>query len=279
MSLSILAVVLCGALLHAAWNLLMKTRPDKHVAAAVLYTCSGALAALVLPFLPTPDPASWPFLAASTVLELIYGALLASAYRVADLSHAYPLMRGTAPLLVAAASTTLLGEHLSATVWVGIALLSCALISLIFEGRSKRQPGAATGIALINAVLIAAYTLVDGVGARRSGDSVSYGLWLFALIGIPWFLWAAVAHRHNRWASLRSGLGIGALCGACSLASYVIALWAMTRAPIATVAAVRETSIVFGTLLGAVVLNEHVTWIRASAVCAITAAVCIIRTQ
>lgn len=277
MSFEVLAVVLFGALLHASWNLMIKARPDKHVATAVLYTSSGVLAALALPFLPAPDPASRPYLAASTVLELAYGFVLATAYRVGDLSHAYPLMRGAAPLLVAAASGAWVGERLSGRVWLGIALLSCALVSLIFEGRSRRQSSAATVLALTNAVLIAGYTLIDGVGARLSGDAVAYGLWLFTLIGIPWFLWAASTHRRDGWATLRLGIPTGALCGACSLASYVAALWAMTRAPIASVAAVRETSIVFGTILGALVLREHVTWIRASAACVIAVAVWIIR--
>ena len=178
--------MLFGALLHATWNMLVKARPDKHVAAAVLYTSSGLLAAAALPFLPIPNAASWPYMAASTVLELLYGVVLANAYRVGDLSHAYPLMRGAAPLLVAAASSALLGERLSGRVWLGIALLSCALISLVFDGRSRRQPSSATGLALLNAFLIAAYTMVDGVGARLSGNAVAYGLWLFMLIGIPW---------------------------------------------------------------------------------------------
>ena len=123
LSLQVLAVVLLGALLHASWNMLVKARPDKHVATAVLYTSSGLIAAALLPLLPAPDAASWPFLAVSTVLELLYGIVLATAYRVGDLSHAYPLMRGAAPLLVAAASSTFLGERLSDAVWLGIALL------------------------------------------------------------------------------------------------------------------------------------------------------------
>jgi drug/metabolite transporter (DMT)-like permease len=272
-----LALVLLGALLHASWNMLVKTRPDKHVATALLYTSSGLIAVVALPFLPAPDAASWPYLAVSTVLELLYGIVLATAYRVSDLSHVYPLMRGAAPLLVAAASSAVLGERLSGPVWLGIALLSCALISLVFEGRSRQQPFSGSALALLNAVLIAAYTMVDGVGARRSGHPVAYGLWLFALIGVPWCTWATVAHRRDRWANVRSDLPIGMLCGAFSLASYVLALWAMTRAPIASVAAVRETSIVFGTLLGAFVLHERVTGIRASAACVIAVSVWIIR--
>jgi drug/metabolite transporter (DMT)-like permease len=123
LSLQVLAVVLFGALLHATWNMLVKARPDKHVAAAVLYTSSGLLAAAALPFLPIPNPASWPYMAASTVLELLYGVVLANAYRVGDLSHAYPLMRGAAPLLVAAARSARLGPRRSGRGWLGIALL------------------------------------------------------------------------------------------------------------------------------------------------------------
>ena len=256
MSLQVLAVVLLGALLHASWNMLVKARPDKHVATAVLYTSSGLIAAALLPFLPAPDAASWPFLAVSTVLELLYGIVLATAYRVGDLSHAYPLMRGAARFWSPPRAAHS-GERLSDAVWLGIALLSGALISLVFEGRSRRQPSAATGLALFNAVLIAAYTMVDGVGSRRSGHAVAYGFWLFTLIGVPWLLWAAVAHRRDGWAKVRASMPIGMLCGAFSLASYVLALWAMTRAPIASVAAVRETSIVFGTVLGAFVLHEQ----------------------
>jgi drug/metabolite transporter (DMT)-like permease len=237
---------------------------------------AGILSAFALPFLPRPAPASWPYLGASTVAELLYGALLAAAYRVGDLSHAYPLMRGTAPLLVAIGSVFLVGEHLAPSVWAGIAVMSCAILSLILEARTQRQSAAATAIAVLNAFVIATYTVIDGVGSRKSGAPVAYSLWLFLFIAGPWLAWVAVRYRLEPWPTLRRELVTGCIGGACSLGSYTLALWAMTRAPIAAVAAVRETSIVFGTVLGALVLRERVSWTRGLAVLAIACGVWII---
>jgi drug/metabolite transporter (DMT)-like permease len=274
LSLSVLLVVLIGALLHASWNLLVKAGRDKQVTTAVVYISAGVMAGLALPFLARPAPASWPYLAASTVTELLYGIVLAAAYRVGDLSHAYPLMRGTAPLLVALGSTVLVGEHLSASLRIGVAVMSCAIISLIFDARAQPQSAAATALAILNAFLIATYTVIDGVGSRKSNAPVAYSLWLFLFIAVPWLLW--MAYRTRRWSDVRAEILPGLVGGACSLASYTVALWAMTRAPIAAVAAVRETSIVFGLVLGAIVLRERVTWIRAVAVLAIALGVWII---
>jgi drug/metabolite transporter (DMT)-like permease len=276
LSLGILSVVLLGALLHASWNLLVKAAHDKQAATALVYITAGVLSGLALPFFPHPAPASWPYLLASTVTELLYGIILAAAYRIGDLSHAYPLMRGTAPLLVALASTLLVGEHLSRTVWAGVAILSGAIFFLVFDARARRHSGSATALAVLNAFIIATYTVIDGVGSRKSGDPVAYSLWLSLFIAVPWVGVACLGHRARRAESLRAELLPGIVGGACSLASYTLALWAMTRAPIAAVAAVRETSIVFGTLLGALVLRERVTWVRALSVAAIAASVWVI---
>jgi len=276
MSAGVLLVVLAGALLHASWNLLVKSRRDTHVATATMYLGAGLLAALALPLLPTPAPASWPYLAASTVVEFAYGLLLAAAYRVGDLSHAYPLMRGTAPLLVAIGSAALVGEHLSWPLWAGVVLVSSGVLSMIFGASQSGHSGTAARLALLNAVVIATYTVIDGIGVRLSGAPFAYGLWLFALLAVPWLMWFLVRGQPARQGWHRQiGFGIGG--GACSLASYALALWAMTRAPVAAVAAVRESSILFGTLLGAVVLHERVTWARALGAVAITLGVLIIR--
>lgn len=276
MSLGVLLLVLLGALLHASWNLLVKASGDKQAATALVYITSGVLSGLALPFLPHPAPSSWPYLAASTVTELLYGLILAAAYRVGDLSHAYPLMRGTAPLLVALAGTFIVGEHLSRNVWIGVGLLSGAIFFLIFDARNRNQSGAATALAILNAFIIATYTVIDGVGGRRSGAPVAYSLWLFLFIGVPWVAIACVRYRGRRAETLRAQLLPGIVGGACSLASYTVALWAMTRAPIAAVAAVRETSIVFGMVLGASVLRERVTWVRALSVVVIAVSVWVI---
>ena len=263
MTPGVLLVVLAGALLHASWNLLIKSGQDIQLTTASVYVTAGLLAALALPFLPAPARASWPYLAASTVLELLYGMLLAAVYRVGDLSHAYPLMRGTAPLLVAVGSGALIGEHLSRALWIGVALVSCGIFSMIFDARSRVHSAAATRLALLNGCVIAGYTSIDGLGVRLSGAPLAFSLWLFLLIAVPWLIWAAARTRGQSWPALRRRLAPAALGGACSLASYTLALWAMTRAPIAAVATVRETSILFGTVLGAIVLHERVSWVRA----------------
>jgi drug/metabolite transporter (DMT)-like permease len=278
MTVSVLLVVLLGALLHASWNLLVKAGRDTHVAAAGVYIGAGILSGLALPFLPAPSQASWPYLAVSAVIEVLYGVLLAAAYRVGDLSHAYPLMRGTAPLLVAIGSGTLIGEQLSRGVWAGVVLISGGVLSMIWDARSRGHSRAATQLALLNACVIAAYTSIDGLGVRVSGAPVAYSLWLSLLVGLPWLIWIAVRGDY-RWAGLRRQVPVVTLGGMCSVASYTLALWAMTRAPVAAVAAVRESAIVFGTVLGALVLHERVTWVRALAAVAIALGVWAIRSH
>lgn len=278
MSFGVLVVVLVGALLHASWNLMVKAGRNKHTATGIIYASAGFLSALALPFLAAPARASWPYLGASTITELVYGVVLAAAYRAGDLSHAYPLMRGTAPILVAIGGTVWVGEQLSRPLWIGVALMSCALISMIFDARGRSQSASTTGLAILNAFVIATYTVIDGVGARKSGHPVAYSLWLFAFIAVPWLAFVAARYRH-RWAELRTEIPTGLAGGACSLASYTVALWAVTRAPIAVVAAVRETSILFGALLGVVFLHERLTWVRGIAIVGIVVAVVIIRLQ
>ena len=276
MSVSVLLVVLLGAFLHASWNLLVKLRHDTLVAAAAVCIGAGVLSGLALPFLPAPAPASWPYLAASTAVEVLYGALLAAAYRVGDLSHAYPLMRGTAPLLVAIGSGLLIGEPLSAGGYAGVALVSVGVLTMIFDARSRGHSPAATRLALVNAGLIAAYTTIDGLGARVSHQPIAYSLWLSVLVGLPWLAWVA-ARRKQGWAELRTQLPVVAFGGACSVGSYTLALWAMTRAPVAAVAAVRETAIVFAAALGVLVLRERLTAARALAAVTIALGVWVIR--
>jgi drug/metabolite transporter (DMT)-like permease len=277
MSVSVLLFVLLGALLHAIWNLLVKLGRNTHVATANVFIGSGALAAVALPFLPLPAPASWPYIAVSVAAELIYGMLLATAYRAGDLSHTYPLMRGTAPMLVAFGTFALVGERLSGLGWTGVSLISGGILLLIFDAHFRGRSAAATRFALLTALVIASYTTVDGVGVRVSGHAIAYAFWNFFLTGVPWLIWTALRGRADRWAQLRPQLPFGIVGGACSLGSYAIALWAMTRAPVAAVAAIRETSIVFGMVLGALVLHERVTWIRALAAIAVTLGVCVMR--
>jgi drug/metabolite transporter (DMT)-like permease len=277
-SVGVLLAVLFSALMHAAWNLLVKAGRDTRLTTAAVYVCAALIAGLTLPFVPPPARASWPYLILATGLELLYGVLLAAAYRVGDLSHAYPLMRGTAPLLVALGSGALIGEHLAPGVWAGVALVSGGIFSMIADARSRGHSPAATRLALLNGLVIASYTTVDGIGVRLSGQPVTYSLWLALLVGFPWLIWAA------KWGgALRPGVLLrlllpGTVGGVFLVAAYTLALWAMTRAPVAAVAAVRESSVVFGTALGAFVLRERVTRVRAAAAVAIALGVWAIHT-
>ncbi|HZB61118.1 MAG TPA: DMT family transporter [Microvirga sp.] len=253
-----LLAVLLGALLHASWNAAIKSGRDKFLDTVLVAGGAGVIAAAGLPFLPLPAPESIPYLLMSSVLQLIYFLLVAAAYRTGDMSYAYPLMRGTAVLLVASASSLLIGEHLTARAWIGILSISAGVLALTLLYRRSAPSLAPTAFALGNAAIIASYTLVDGVGARLSGQSVAYTLWLSLLTAVPLLAWTA----WNRPAALagyfkiRWMVGLGG--GFCTLASYGLALWAMTRAPVATTAALRETSILFGMLISAGFLKERV---------------------
>jgi drug/metabolite transporter (DMT)-like permease len=270
-------VVLLAALLHASWNALLKSGRNKMVETALLCGAAGALALPVLPWLPLPAPASWGWLGASVVLHCAYFLLVAAAYRRGDMSLAYPLMRGCAPLLAAVVAALALAEAPSAAGWGGIVLL-CAGVALLAIGhrRAVRGPVPVLAICAANAVLIAAYTVVDALGARASGDPWSYVLWLWLLNAFPMLALALAADR----AALRAGIAASWLragaSGLCLIASYGMVLWAMTRAPIALVAALRETSVVFGTALAALFLRERfgrARWIAVGLIAAGAAAI------
>jgi drug/metabolite transporter (DMT)-like permease len=255
LSAEVMLLVLLGAMLHATWNALVKSGADKLLDTALVVAGSAVIALVVLPAMPMPAPASWTLLVASGVIHLVYFELVAAAYRAGDMSLAYPLMRGTPPLLVALLSGVILGEHLAPLGWAGIALVSAGVLAMALKGGARAEAKPVL-VALANALVIATYTLVDGMGARLSGAPVAYTLWVFVLTAalfLPAVAWrrrgALAAHLRAKW---RIGLG----AGACTLGSYALALWAMTQAPIAAVAALRETAILFGVALAAVMLRE-----------------------
>jgi len=275
-SLTVFAIVLMAAVLHAVWNAIVKSGSDTLLTTILVTSSSGAVAAAILPFLAQPAAASWPFLLASLVFQIVYFALVARVYRAADMSQTYPLMRGTAPLLVSMASVALFHERLSLIAWSGIFFICAGTIGLAWTARAK---GNANGIALalLNAAVIAAYTLIDGTGARRSGAPIAYAAWLFVITAIPLGGWvfATQGAKFHRYAAKHLYMGI--IGGAGSCASYGLALWAMTRAPVAVVAALRETSILFGTVIAACVLKERVSRRRIAAVCVIAAGAALLR--
>ena len=257
LTLGITLAVLGAGLLHASWNALLKSArggdPMLDTAAVVAGSCVWALVAL--PFLPRPDPAAWKFIAGSTVIHFGYYVTLAHAYRAGDLSFAYPLMRGTAPLIVAVLGIVFLHELPSAHALFGIVLICCGIVSIAFVRREAHPPAAARW-AFANAAIIAAYTLVDASGVRVSGNAVAYVTWLIFIEGLPFLAWLAWRRGAPAIAYVRASWRRGLLGGFFSLAAYGIVLFAMTRAPVAAVAALRETSVLFAALIGALWLKE-----------------------
>ncbi|WP_263139436.1 DMT family transporter [Pseudomonas sp. RIT-PI-AD] len=257
MSTYVLSVVLFAALLHAFWNALVKAGTETLFNTVLITSCAGLIAALALPWLPLPAPASWPYLGASVVAQVIYFALLAAAYRRGAMSQAYPLMRGSAPLLVALASLPLTGEALPVSAWLGIVAIGGGVLGLaggMHNGAPR--PVRTIALALLNATVIASYTLIDGLGVRLSASPAAYTLWIFLLTALPLLGWVLLRRPRAFAGYARRRLHLGLLGGAGTLASYGLALWAMTQAPIARVAALRETSILFAAAIAVLFLGE-----------------------
>lgn len=252
MPLSIFLLVLLAAALHASWNAIVKRGPDKQLGTVLVTGSAAMLSAALLPFLPLPDAPSWPWLAASVALQATYYALVARCYQQVDMSVAYPLMRGSAPILVALVSL-LLGEQLALTAWSGIVLISIGILAMALGTRRAQW-----GMPLLTAGMIATYTLVDAHGARLSGNALSYTLWLFLLSGLPLTVRALIHRRGALRTYAAAHWRLGVIGGIGTTTSYAIALWAMTLVPIAMVSALRETSILFALLISAFLLGERV---------------------
>ncbi|RVM34407.1 hypothetical protein CN130_10360 [Sinorhizobium meliloti] len=272
----VIALVLLGALLHATWNALVKAGTEKSLDAAMV-SLGGAVVALpFLPFLPMPGSEAVPYILVSALFQFAYFQLVAAAYRAGDIGLVYPLMRGVAPLLVAATSSLVIGEELTGGAMAGIMTICAGVLTLAFESRKGGRH--AIVLALLNACVIASYTYVDGIGARISGNAISYTLWMALLPPVLLFGWAfarrgvkPVARHVSRhwWRGLIGGAG--------SIGSYGLALWAMTKAPVATVAALRETAILFAVVISVVFLKERVSAWRIIAACIIALGALLLR--
>jgi drug/metabolite transporter (DMT)-like permease len=275
-SAAVFAIVLFAAALHAAWNAIVKGADDKLLTTLLVNAGGATIAIVALPFLPQPAAASWPFIAGSTGLQALYMLLVARTYRLADMSLAYPLMRGTAPLLVALASSLFLSEPLSMTAWLGVAVICGGVLAMAFKavGDGGR---AGVGASLLNAAVIAGYTLIDGAGVRRSGSPAAYVLWLNLTSSAPLIAWALARRRAALVAYARRHWPAGMAGAIGTTSSYGLALWAMTQAPVPVVAALRETAIVFGAAFSGFVLRERVGATRIIAACAIAAGAAILR--
>jgi drug/metabolite transporter (DMT)-like permease len=266
--------VLGAGFLHASWNALLKssTGGDAMLDIAAVVAGSALWAMLLVPFVPLPQPSAWLFMAASSVIHFGYYITLGRAYRIGDLSFAYPLMRGTAPLIVTVIGSLFLRELPSVPMILGIGLISAGIISIAFLQRGRHPPSAARW-AFANAAIVAAYTVVDGTGARAAGNALAYVTWLLFLEGLPFLIWIGIRRGRSALHYLRGNWRPGLLGGACSFAAYAIVLWAMTRAPIAVIAALRETSVLFAALMGSLWLKEGFGWRRAAGAASVVAGI------
>jgi drug/metabolite transporter (DMT)-like permease len=257
MTLPIAAIVLFAALLHASWNALLKGTSDRLWSMTIMGVATALACAALLPFLPIPLRASWPYLVGSSVLHIGYNIFLIRAYRSGEFGSAYPIARGSSPLLVTLGAAAVAGEAPSTFGIAGIVMVSGGIISLAFRGR--RLPEAGIFYALGTGVIIAAYSVTDGIGGRLSGSPVSYTLWMCLLWGLTAAPVYWLRRRDNHlWRGARS-TSAAALGGLVSLLAYGIVIFAMTRAPMGSVSALRETSVLFAVLLGRVFFAEPLT--------------------
>ncbi len=258
MDLIVFAMVLAAAVMHAVWNAVVKVQDDRLVMMAMISGWSGICSLLVLPFVPLPSSEAWPYIGISIVLKNAYYLLLISAYRHGDLSHVYPIARGTAPLIVTLISVGILGETLTQSGLFAVILIGVGVLSLAAtrgqESFVNLKPAA---FALATGLFIALYTVVDGLGARVAGNPHSFVFWQFFLDGFPLALFALALRRREALNVVRANWAVGLFGGVVSLIAIWLVIWAMTLAPMAYVSALRETSIVFAVLIGAVFLKER----------------------
>ncbi|WP_179404577.1 EamA family transporter [Burkholderia guangdongensis] len=279
MTLPVFLAVLCAAVLHAGWNAMIKVRLDPFLAMTLLCIACGVIAVPALCVTGLPPRAAWPWVAASVTLHLGYYVSLSEAYRRADMGQIYPIARGLAPLIAALVSLTALRETLSAGSVAGIALLGVgvALLSLRGHRHPAGQNRAALGFALLTATMIASYTVVDGMGARTAGDANAYAAMLFVVDALPMPALCVCRYGLAGMAPMRRFLLPGFAGGAMALVAYWTVIWAMTVAPIALVAAVRETSVVFAGFIAVFILKEPFSRVRAVAATLTVAGLALLR--
>jgi drug/metabolite transporter (DMT)-like permease len=254
-SLTIVFLVLLAGLIHAVWNAMVKGISSQTTSFALMNVGIALVSWIALPFIGLPRAAAWPFVLASTACHLGYELFLMGSYQRANFSRAYPIARGVAPLLVSLGGLVFANEHLGAEGIAGIFLVVVGVVSLAYVRNSSRLDRVGIYWALATGVAIAVYTVVDGLGVRKSHDTLRYAVVLFVLQSTIWLI-AVVVRRGWRWTTNRSTIEFGLLAGLMSLAAYTIVLYAQTRAPLGIVSALRETGVVWAAAIGVVFFKE-----------------------
>lgn len=256
MTIGVLLAVLFAALLHASWNAIIKFGEDKFQGMVLLSVAHGVIGLIMVLVFPMPAPAAIPWLAASVAFHLWYKFFLSSAYERGDLSRVYPIARGAAPMMVLTFSALFLSDALELKEIIGIVAVGLGILIMARGVFTNEETVTLLPFALASAVGTAGYSIADGMGARASGDASGYVGWLFLLDAILFTLWGIQRQGFAVFPSEKRVWALGFVAGLASVLAYWIAVWAMTIIPIALVAALRETSVMFAVLLGIVFFGE-----------------------
>jgi drug/metabolite transporter (DMT)-like permease len=268
--LSVSLAVLVAAVTHATWNAIAHGIKDQVLAFGLIGAGSIAIAVPLVVLAPFPLSRCWPYLLGSVFIHVFYNLLLMRCYRYGEFGQVYPLARGTSPLVVTVLAAVFAAERPSVPQVLGVLVISSGLAVLVLAGRRSRSGSAPSRAALLAAgatgLTIASYTTVDGLGVRLSGSAAGYIGWLMLLESLCVPAWA-LARRRREVASgvSRRVLLSGLLAGALSVLAYGLVLWAQTRGALAPIAALRETSVIFGAVIGTVVFREPFGRLRIAA--------------
>ena len=276
MSANIILLVLTAAVIHAAWNAVVKGSSDGRITFGLMMIGHAVPAVLVLPFLPAvfPNAEALPYMWMSILIHWAYYYLLVSAYRFGDLSLVYPIARGAVPMLVALGGLVFIGENLTPLGWAGLILISCGILGISMTTSHQSKSLLGIGLALATALMISAYSIIDGIGVRKADEALAYIAWLFIIESIA--VIAIILPCMDRARKLTRkqvalGLGGGVLAGI----AYGMVLVAKTLAPLGMVSALRETSVVFAALIGVLIFGEGLGRSRLIAAIIVTAGIII----
>jgi drug/metabolite transporter (DMT)-like permease len=270
---TVVAAMLAASLLHASWHALVKTSGDRVVALAGMNLVSGAVAVALLPVagaLPVP---AYALIAGSVILHGGYKLALARLYRLSDLGQAYPLARGFTPLIAAALAFVFIGESPDAGTLAGLLLVCVGILALGFDKRESRPPLAALGAALLTGATVACYSVVDAYGVRLVGSWFSFTVWLVTADSLVFVGYALATRGASTLRAWKDGWQRVIVSGALGVASFGVFMWALGVAPVGPVSALRETSVLFAAIIGAVALGERAGRLRYAAACAVMAGV------
>lgn len=256
-----LLIVIAAAVLHAAWNALVKGATERAVVIAAVSLTHALAGVSLIALFPPPSSASWLYIVLSTIIHYGYYALLFQAYRLGDLSQVYPISRGMAPALVALGALVFIGENLTLVGWLGLAAISFGIGLLAFPHGANKADPRAIAVATLLGLTIASYSIVDGVGIRHSESPMGYMGWLF-LLEFPVGLFVLARRRRLRMTVPGRTFALGLVGGVLAVLAYGLVLYAKTFAPLGAVSAVRESSVIFAALIGLLLFHERPVVLR-----------------